>query len=84
MNVRLLDCTLRDGGFINDWDFGKKTMRSFYRRLNKASIDIIEIGFVFCRQLKEKAFRIRSAGFGCDTFRQGNVGFDRPYQYVYI
>ena len=46
MNVRLLDCTLRDGGFINDWDFGKKTMRSIYRRLNKAGIDIIEIGFV--------------------------------------
>lgn len=45
-NVKLLDCTLRDGGFINDWNFGKKTMRSIYRRLNKAGIDIIEVGFV--------------------------------------
>ena len=23
-NIKVLDCTLRDGGYINDWNFGKK------------------------------------------------------------
>ena len=24
--IHLLDCTLRDGGYINDWRFGEKTI----------------------------------------------------------
>lgn len=44
--IRLLDCTLRDGGFVNDWNFGKKTIRNIFRRLNNAGIDVIEAGFV--------------------------------------
>ena len=45
-NVRLLDCTLRDGGYINQWDFGKKTIQSIIARLTEAGADIIEIGFL--------------------------------------
>lgn len=44
--IKLLDCTLRDGGFVNDWNFGKKTMHSLYRRLTNAGIDVIEVGFL--------------------------------------
>ena len=25
-NIKLLDCTLRDGGYINDWNFGSHTI----------------------------------------------------------
>ena len=25
--IELLDCTLRDGGYINDWKFGYYTIR---------------------------------------------------------
>ena len=28
MSIRLLDCTLRDGGYINDWKFGYRTAKS--------------------------------------------------------
>lgn len=45
-NVRLLDCTLRDGGFLNDWNFGEDSSRSIFRRLIKSNIDIIEVGFI--------------------------------------
>ena len=45
-NIRLLDCTLRDGGYINDWHFGNSTIRSVVSRLDSAGIDIIEIGFL--------------------------------------
>lgn len=46
MKAKLLDCTLRDGGFINDWNFGQYTMLSIFQRLANAKIDNIEIGFL--------------------------------------
>lgn len=45
-NVKLLDCTLRDGGYINDWEFGHDTMISLFERLVSSGVDIIEIGFL--------------------------------------
>lgn len=26
--ISLLDCTLRDGGYINNWNFGEKIIKS--------------------------------------------------------
>ncbi len=43
---RLLDCTLRDGGYLNGWDFGSNTLTCVFDRLSEAGIDIIEIGFL--------------------------------------
>ena len=43
---RLLDCTLRDGGYLNDWNFGNNTLTCIFDRLNEAGIDIIEVGFL--------------------------------------
>ena len=42
----LLDCTLRDGGFINDWEFGYGTILNIFDRLCEAGIDFIEIGYL--------------------------------------
>lgn len=44
--IRLLDCTLRDGGYVNDWNFGNGTMTYIYDRLTSAGVDIIELGFL--------------------------------------
>lgn len=44
--IKVLDCTLRDGGYINGWDFGKKSIEKIFQNLNKAKIDYIEIGFL--------------------------------------
>ncbi|MDR0777957.1 MAG: aldolase catalytic domain-containing protein [Methanomassiliicoccaceae archaeon] len=44
--ISLLDCTLRDGGYINDWNFGNGTLTCIFDRLNEAGVDIIEIGFL--------------------------------------
>ena len=43
--VRLLDCTLRDGGYLNDWKFGHDNLVSVFERLVDSRVDIIEIGF---------------------------------------
>ena len=42
----LLDCTLRDGGFVNDWNFGLGSIKSIISRLDCAGVDIIEVGFI--------------------------------------
>lgn len=44
--IRLLDCTLRDGGYVNDWEFGHNNICSIFERLTEAGADIIEIGFL--------------------------------------
>ena len=42
----LLDCTLRDGGYVNDWEFGQNNLISIFERLTDASVDIVEVGFI--------------------------------------
>ena len=44
--INLLDCTLRDGGYVNDWCFGKETMQAVFEKLTDAGIEFIEIGFL--------------------------------------
>jgi len=45
-NIKLLDCTLRDGGYLNDWNFGHNNLVSVFERLVDANVDIIEVGFL--------------------------------------
>ncbi len=44
-HVKLLDCTLRDGAYLIDKDFGHNTILGIIEGLVKSKIDIIEIGF---------------------------------------
>lgn len=44
-NFKILDCTIRDGGYVNDWHFDMKFVREAYRSLSKAGIDYVELGF---------------------------------------
>lgn len=45
-SICLLDCTLRDGGYINDWNFGSSVISGIYKRLDKSGVDFIEVGFL--------------------------------------
>lgn len=44
--IKLLDCTLRDGGYLIDWKFGHNSIVNIFERLVSAGIDIIEVGFI--------------------------------------
>lgn len=44
--LKLLDCTLRDGGYVIDWKFGHNNIVNIFERLVDANVDIIEIGFL--------------------------------------
>lgn len=45
-DIRLLDCTLRDGGYVNGWNFGRSYIQYMLQRLLLAKVDIIEVGFI--------------------------------------
>ncbi len=47
-HINILDCTLRDGGYINNWQFGKENIKNIINNLEDAKIDIIECGFIRC------------------------------------
>ena len=43
--MRLIDCTLRDGGYHNNWNFSQKFAEETFRALAASGILDIEIGF---------------------------------------
>lgn len=43
---QLLDCTLRDGGYVNDWEFGHEKIVEIFKRLVSSGVEFIEIGFL--------------------------------------
>lgn len=53
--LKLLDCTLRDGGYINNWEFGNRKIKAIIEGLTNSGIDIVEIGFL--RDEESKADR---------------------------
>lgn len=45
-NIRLLDCTLRDGGIVIDFNFGLERMQEIKATLEESGVDIIETGYI--------------------------------------
>lgn len=44
--IKILDCTLRDGGYVNDWNFGKNVISNIAKSICDASVELIECGFL--------------------------------------
>jgi 4-hydroxy 2-oxovalerate aldolase len=44
--VKILDCTIRDGGYYNDWDFDNDIVDLYLSYIQKLPIDVIEIGYI--------------------------------------
>ncbi len=45
-DLKLLDCTLRDGGYVNDWKWGFQRAKDIIYALVKAKVDVVEVGFL--------------------------------------
>lgn len=43
--LNLIDCTLRDGGYYNNWDFSIQLVNEYLKTMSKVGITNIEIGF---------------------------------------
>lgn len=44
--IKVLDCTLREGGYVNNWQFGHENISEIMINLTKAKIDFIECGYL--------------------------------------
>lgn len=45
LNYKVLDCTLRDGGYYTDWKFETPLVRKMVKALDNNGVDIIELGY---------------------------------------
>lgn len=43
--MKILDCTLRDGGYYTNWDFADNIVDSYIEATNRLPIDYLEIGY---------------------------------------
>lgn len=43
--MKILDCTLRDGGYYTDWDFDEKIVEAYIEAMNVLPIDYLEVGY---------------------------------------
>lgn len=44
-NFKILDCTLRDGGYYTNWDFDKDLVKMYFQSFNDLPVDYLEIGY---------------------------------------
>ncbi len=54
MNIFVLDCTLRDGGYYNSWNFPLQVTNKYLLSIQAAGVDIVELGL---RSLINKGFK---------------------------
>lgn len=86
-SIKVLDCTLRDGGYVNDWMFGTEEAKDMIRRISSAGIDYVELGFIdnfeqiregqicFSDMARTRSFATESA---CKTSVMVNIGYGYP------
>jgi 4-hydroxy 2-oxovalerate aldolase len=49
--IKVLDCTIRDGGLVNNHAFTDEFVRETYRALSEAGVDYMEIGYKNSKKL---------------------------------
>ena len=49
--IKVLDCTIRDGGLINNHDFDHRFVREVYKAVSAAGVDYMEIGYKNSKEL---------------------------------
>lgn len=52
--LKLLDCTLRDGGYYNNWNFSKSEIQNYINSIHSTGIKYVELGFRFSEKRKIK------------------------------
>ncbi len=50
MKINLLDCTLRDGGYYNNWDFPNELVQNYLNSMADSAVEYVELGFRFANK----------------------------------
>ena len=64
VSVKILDCTLRDGGYYNAWDFDKNLINAYLEALVGSGVELVELGF---RSLSNTGYK-GACAFTTDDF----------------
>ncbi len=54
MPIKIIDCTLRDGGYYTNWDFSISLIEAYLTAMSAVGVDFVELGF---RSLEATAFK---------------------------
>ncbi len=65
--IKVLDCTIRDGGLINNHDFDHEFVRQVYKCISAAGVDYMEIGYKNSKEL------FSPSEYGCWKFCDDDV-----------
>lgn len=52
--IKILDCTLRDGGYYNNWEFKKDLINAYLKVMDDIKVDYVEVGFRFIDKIRTK------------------------------
>lgn len=53
--IHVLDCTLRDGGYVNNWRFGDNNSRNIVTLNGQSGVEYVELAFIrLCDYVKDK------------------------------
>ena len=63
-HITFLDCTLRDGGYYNQWDFPEALVQDYLYAMRDAGVDVVELGF---RSVANSSFK-GACAFTTDSF----------------
>jgi 4-hydroxy 2-oxovalerate aldolase len=44
-HCKIVDCTIRDGGLVNNWDFSVEFVQDLYESLNASGVEYMEVGY---------------------------------------
>lgn len=64
--MKILDCTLRDGGYYTHWDFNKDLVRLYLETMAQMPVDYIELGY---RSIPQAAYEGEYCYLPIDTLR---------------
>ncbi|MFH1760819.1 MAG: aldolase catalytic domain-containing protein [bacterium] len=89
--IKVFDCTIRDGGLMNNWDFDEKLVKGVFEAMVAAGVDYTELGYRVSKKIfspKEHGpwrfsdeETLRKVAYECDTkisvmLDMGRVGIE--------
>jgi len=83
--ITLLDCTIRDGGYLNNWEFTDEEVIDCYKAVTESGYDYFEIGFrsnekllknkgKWCYSTEEDINNVVSRYNGCKIVVMAKIG----------
>lgn len=72
-HCKIVDCTVRDGGLVNNWDFSVEFVQDLYESLNAAGVEYMEIGYKNSPKLLKSEGKEGPWRFLDDSFLRGII-----------